>query len=445
MVKFLCKTSYFDVFLGKICFMLVYFKVENYRSIKEPVVINFTATSLSEHQDSNLIEAKKSKLLKSVLLYGPNASGKSKIIEAFITYRNLILESAGYNSTNTIDSIVPFRLNTSTLHAPSSFEAEFIIKQKKYRYGFEASRNAVSKEWLFEIKATTETVLFLRIGQQFEIAHKKFPNAEGLETRSKPNVLFLSVADQWNAPVAKEIYKWFNEIYIVHGLLDQKHKKLTNDLLQSDNHKQIINSIIQQADLGIKGVEVVRFSEEEKDIIMKKSPGKYKTGEYLSDLFDDLVFTIHEVLDDNGNPNGFEPFEMELDESEGTKKFYNILGTMISAVENGQLIVIDELDARLHSLMTKAIIRFFNSETANSGSQLFAVSHDVSVVDRELLRRDQIYIVDKDKFAATKVVNLAEFKIVRKDTPFSKNYLEGKYGGIPFIENLENSFKDDKK
>ncbi|SFW89615.1 AAA family ATPase [Chitinophaga sancti] len=425
--------------------MLVYFKVENYRSIKEPVVINFTATSLSEHQDSNLIDAKKSKLLKSVLLYGPNASGKSKIIEAFITYRNLILESAGYNSTNTIDSIVPFRLNSSTLNAPSSFEAAFIIKEKRYRYGFEASRNAVAKEWLFEVKATTETALFLRIGQQFEIAHKKFPNAEGLETRSKPNVLFLSVADLWNAPVANEIYKWFNEIHIVHGLLDQSHKKLTNDLLKIDHYKQIINSIIQQADLGIKGVEVVQFSDDDKATIMKKAPGKFKTEEYLSEFFEDLVFTIHEVFDENGNPVRFEPFEMELDESEGTKKFYNILGTLISAIEKGQLVVIDELDARLHSLMTKAIIRLFNSETANSGSQLFAVSHDVSVVDRDLLRRDQVYIVEKDRIAATKVVNLAEYKIVRKDTPFSKNYLEGKYGGIPFIENLENSFKDDEQ
>ncbi|MVT08382.1 AAA family ATPase [Chitinophaga tropicalis] len=421
--------------------MLVYFKVGNYKSIKKPLVINFEATSIGDHQNTNVIEKIGAKLLKTILLYGANASGKSKILDAFVTYRSLILKSTSYHSTSTLP-IQPFKLNTETVGQPSIFEAEFIVNNKRYRYGFEADKEMIQTEWLLEVKKTTQSPVYLRIKQDFKINFKKFQNSEGLENKCNENVLFLSVADQWNVPLAKEIYKWFHEMVTIHGLNDHAYKNRTNELFEKPEYKELINSLMAHADLGIKSVNVVKFMDAQKEDLQKRRV--LSTNNSDADNHS-RVFARHHVYDSEGKIAGEESFDMSTYESEGTKKFYNFLGAILYSIKNGHFVVIDELDARFHTLLTKAIIGLFNSELVNSGSQLLAASHDIAVVDHELLRRDQIYIVEKDNFVATNVTNLAEYKTVRKETPFAKNYLEGKYGGIPFIENLENFLKNGKE
>jgi AAA15 family ATPase/GTPase len=406
--------------------MLVYFKVRNYKSIKEQVTISFAATSVTEHQESNVMEKGKLKLLKSVLLYGPNASGKSKILDAFVTYRQLILGSTLTHSTRLLP-MFPFKYSLDTLEQPSSFESEFIIDNKRYRYGFEADRVKVISEWLLEVKATTESYIFLRMGQEFKVNYKKFVNAENLEQRCNPNALFLSVGDQWNVELAKDIYKWFDGMYNISGLSDIQHQSRTNELIENPEYREIINNMMRHADLGINSIDVVRSKVDWNEEYFKNIPTESET-----------VYAIHNVYDGDGNITATTAMHMEQNESEGTKKFYNILGSLLYAVKNGYFVVIDEMDARFHTLLTKAIIRLFNSAEVKTGAQLFAVSHDTAVMDNELLRRDQIYLVEKNNVAATQAVNLVEYKSARKETPISKNYLEGRYGGIPFIDNLEN-------
>ncbi|MCF6404880.1 ATP-binding protein [Chitinophaga filiformis] len=416
--------------------MLVYFKAGNYKSIKDPIVINFEATSISEHQETNVIEKSKTKLLKTILLYGANASGKSKILDAFVTYRALILRSTSYHST-TLLPVEPFKLNTETVKLPSLFESEFVIRNKRYRYGFEAYRGLIKSEWLLEVKSTTESPVYLRIGQDFQVNYKKFQNSEGLENKCNENVLFVSVADQWNVPLAKEIYRWFYEMFTIHGLNDTDYKTRTNKLFEIPEYRTMINNLMSHADLGINSVNVIKLVEDQRE----KQEGQ---ASLYPTEFDNKnrVVTNHYVYNNEGEITGETSFDMLTHESEGTKKFYNIIGAILFAIRKGQFVVIDEIDARFHTLLTKAIMGLFNSETVKSGAQLLAASHDIAVVDHELLRRDQIYIVEKDNLAATRVVNLVEYKTVRKDTPFGKNYLEGKYGGIPFIENLENFLKN---
>lgn len=133
---------------------------------------------------------------------------------------------------------------------------------------------------------------------------------------------------------------------------------------------------------------------------------------------------------------GDDLFNLDQQESEGTKKFYNLAGMFVDAVRSGSLIIVDELDARLHSLLTKAILQMFNSKIVQSEAQLLAVCHDTALLDKSQLRRDQIYLVEKDVLSATRVANLVEFK-VRKEARYYKNYLEGKFGAIPFVENFE--------
>src|SRR5580698_8533554 len=152
--------------------MLIYFKVGNYKSVKDPITLNFNAAAISEHTESNVIDEEGSPLLKSILLYGPNASGKSNILDAFVLFRWLINNSATDKQGNEAIDVQPFELSTSTENKPSFFEASFALGSLKYRYGFEVDRERVHKEWLLEAKVTKEYPIFLRIGEEFEIDKK---------------------------------------------------------------------------------------------------------------------------------------------------------------------------------------------------------------------------------------------------------------------------------
>ena len=419
--------------------MLIYFKVGNYKSIKDPIVVNFMATAIAEHNESNVHRIAKDNLLKTILLYGPNASGKSKVIDAIGFFRNFILGSAGdAHSIRTIN-VEPFLLNDRTRLEPSSFEAEFIISNKRYRYGFETTAEAIKKEWLLEVKATTEQEIFLRIGQQFEINSKKFVHAQGLEVRTRSNALFLSVSDQWNVPLAHDIINWFDSIYTIDGLKEKAFKVNTTKMLKSSQYNSYINELIQTADLGINALEVVDL------------PSVFDNFRELSSSYDfeqqtdakhlNRINALHEVQNDQGNFVDMERFSMEDMESQGTQKFYNLTGVLLEAILEGRLVIIDEFDARLHTLLSRSIIQLFNNARIKSSGQLLAACHDTALLDRDLLRRDQICFLEKNQSGATTLTNLAEYK-VRKESPYSKNYLEGKYGAIPFIKNLENSFSD---
>lgn len=427
------------LFVGNLQIMLIYFKVGNYKSIKEPIVINFTAAAINEHQESNVLAREKNNLLKSVILHGPNASGKSKIIDALKFFRQFILHSAqDRHSTADIPTEV-FELNSSTLNQPSFFETEFLIGKKTYRYGFEADTKYIHKEWLLEVKVTTESPIFLRIEQEFQINAKKFINADGLEKRTRKNALFLSVADQWNVPLAEDIIAWYDSIYIVNGLKDADFKTESTKMLKDSRYEDLINNMIRKADLGINSLEVINSPDEYQMLRFMNSSYDFDINTVNKNL--NSIAALHNVYNDNGEVVNVAHFSIEKKESEGTQKFYNLSGIFLQAIMHGKLIIMDEMDARLHTLLTKAIIHLFNNADVKSGAQLLAVSHDTALLDGDILRRDQIYFVEKDSFSATKVTSLAEFK-VRKETPYAKNYLEGKYGAIPFIENLETIIKD---
>lgn len=418
--------------------MLVYFKLGNYKSIKEPVVINFNATAISEHQETNVLKKEKDELLRTVLLYGPNASGKSKILDGFAFFRWFIVSSAtDMQSTDEIGTD-PFALNTKTKAQPSFFEAEFYVGKTRYRYGFEADQHIVQKEWLLEVKVTTSTPIFLRHKQEFQINESKFKGGGGLEKRTRKNALFLSVTAQWNVKQAEQIIEWFDSIYTVHGMMDRNYRETTTNMLKDEHYEKLISELMRKADLGTTGIHALDLTDKLKNEILSTIPMEAKEV-FKVRMENDLkpVFTAHNVYDDKGKVVEEDLFNLDQRESEGTKKFYNLAGVFVDAILSGNLVIVDEFDARLHTLLSKSIIQLFNSAGVRSEAQLLAVCHDTALLDKNQLRRDQIYFVEKDNYSATKVATLVEFK-ARKETPYYKNYLEGKYGAIPFIENLEN-------
>ena len=411
--------------------MLIYFKVGNYKSIKDTIVLNFNATAISEHTDTNVIKNKILPLLKSITLYGPNASGKSKILDAFVFLKWLINNSATEKQGNELIDVESFELSEVTENMPCFFEVSFFLGEHKYRYGFEVDKEKIHKEWLLESKVTKEYPVFLRIGEQFEIDSKRFPNAEGLEKRTRKNALFLSVASQWNVKKAEQINEWFSRIYTIHGMSDELYKNITLDLLKDKTYIDEVKGFIQKADLGIQAIELTKVP------LYRTSPDLPR--ELRNTMITDewpAVFTFHQKFNEKGEIIGSARFLLDDQESEGTRKYFNLIGVFIKAIAEDRIVIIDEFDAQLHTLLTKSILKLFNSSKTKSKAQLLVASHDTALLDRDLLRRDQIYFVEKNKYGASEVTSLVEYK-PRKESPYDKNYLEGKYGAIPFIDGLE--------
>lgn len=425
--------------------MIVYFKVGNYKSINEPVTLNFNASSISEHSESNLIENEKTVLLKSMLLYGHNASGKSKILDAIDYFKWFINNSATEKQSSEGIDVEPFRLLESSSKKPSFFEMCFLIGKTKFRYGFEADDKKVHKEWLLETKIKKETPVFLRINQDINVDYKKFENSDNLEKRTRKNALFLSVASQWNVKKAELIDKWFDSIFNIHGMNDRDYRDITIGLLNNEKYSNMIRKFIQKADLGISKIDIIDVPftfDEIKDSIPEDMRDKIRAD--FEKKKPTALISGHNKYNDNNEVIGIEHFVFDKSESEGTMKYFNLIGLLITAILENRVVIIDEFDARLHSLLSKAIIKLFNSSKIKTKAQLLIATHDTALIDRDLLRRDQIYFIEKDFKGASKATSLVEFK-PRKESPYDKNYLDGKYGGIPFINDLESLFSDGEK
>lgn len=418
--------------------MLIYFKVGNYKSIKEPLTLNFLASSISEHNNSNVITADKAAVLKSLLLYGHNASGKSKILDAFIFFKKFITDSAIRNQGDGAIDVEPFRLNEMTMKKPSFFEAGFLLDTIRYRYGFEANKDKIHKEWLLETKAQKEYPVFLRIKDEFEISENRFENAKGLEKRTRSNALFLSVASQWNVAKAELINKWFSSIFTASGLTDSRaFKDLTVEMLSNPKYSKLIHEFIRKADLGIAAIDVAELPLEIPEIDRRLSPDVKEL--FLQNMKAEQgksVITHHYRFDKKNNVVGTEMFLLDKQGSEGTRKYFSLIGLILTALYENRLIVMDEFDARLHTALSKAILKLFNSSKIKSKGQLLVASHDTALLDKNILRRDQIYFVEKDKYGASHTTSLVEYK-VRKEAPYDRNYLQGRYGAIPLIDDLE--------
>jgi uncharacterized protein len=259
----------------------------------------------------------------------------------------------------------------------------------------------------------------------------------------RKNTLFLSVAAQWNVAKAQLIDEWIESILTIHGIEDKAYRNFTLELLNDPKYTSLINNFIQKADLGINAIHIVDIPLDR--ILSKNETDNVKDsfGKDNNSRFDKAVFAIHDVYNDNFEIAGQYPMYLNVAESEGTKKYFNIIGLLITALLENRVIIIDEFDARLHKLLTKAILKLFNSSTINSTAQLIVASHDTALLDREILRRDKIYFMEKDLYGASTALSLVEYK-ARKESPYDKNFLDGKYGGIPFIEDLEKLIVDGK-
>lgn len=422
--------------------MLLEFSVGNYLSFKHKATLSMLATAIKEHVDTNIFSTERYDLLKGAVIYGANASGKSNMVRAMSTMRRLVLQSFEQSSADDLD-IIPFLLSTDTEDKPSFFETVFLIDNVRYRYGFEVDNYNVRAEWLFEALKSTEKPLFLREEDGIEVM-KGFPEGRNLEERTRNNALFLAVTDQFNGKISQKIMKWFNNFISISGLSHEGYKGVTFGMLEDKQTRNTLLDFYKKLDLGFEEINISKKQFDPKELPSDMPESLIK--QLITDLegaYKIDIKTIHKKYNDKNKVVGRVEFDMRSQESSGTNKFFNVSGPIFDVLNDGGLLVVDELDASLHPLLTLAVTKLFNSSEFNrNNAQLIFATHDTNLLCYGNYRRDQIYFVEKDEYGASDIYSLVEYKedgkTIRKDRSFEKDYIEGRYGAIPFIGNLSN-------
>lgn len=420
--------------------MLIEFSVGNYRSFKERVTFSMVAANLVS-KDKNLdidnvfAVDQELKLLKSAAIYGANASGKSNLAKALGFMKWFMVNSSKETQSTDAIGVEPFRLSTETEEKPSYFELVFLMGGRKYRYGFEVTQERVISEWLFYVPNVRETKLFER--KLDNIKPSKHFDADGIQQRTRSNALFLSVSAQFNVYLAEKILEWITDkLNIISGLHDQAYLSYTVRCFINNKNRADIIQLIKKLDLGISEIQVDQedfttdslpdeMPDELKKLIVKAERGKVTS-----------IGISHRKFDADGNHESIEEFDLESHESEGTKKVFALAGPLITALKEGEILIIDEFDARLHPLISLAIVKLFNSKESNpNNAQLIFMTHDTNLLNNKIFRRDEIWFTEKNRYSATDLYSLAEYKI-RNDASFESDYIKGRYGAIPHIGNL---------
>jgi hypothetical protein len=304
----------------------------------------------------------------------------------------------------------------------------FFQDKTKFRYGFEADNRHIHSEWLFSSSSNREAELFTRIEGKIESNPDRFKEGKGIEAKTRPNALFLSVVAQFNGEIATTILKWFHNFGFISAIRNPA-LRFTIERLSNPLFAARVLEMSRFADLGIESLvpKLLYFTDADfpniPEAARKNMLGRIKNAELKA---------IHQKFDSDNHPVNSIEFDLEKNESEGTKKYLAMSGPLIDALEGGKVLAVDELDARMHPLLSRGVVSLFNSTKNNKMAQLIFATHDTNLLSRVFFRRDQIWFTEKDSFGATSLYSLSEIK-VRKDASFGKDYILGKYGAVPFI------------
>ena len=421
--------------------MLIEFSVTNYRSISERQTLNLAASdAYSELETTNTVaddfEAGAPKLLRSVAVYGPNASGKTTLIRALEFMQDCVVLSAKESQAGESIDTVPFKLTERTRSAPSEFEVTFVEGGVRYNYGFACNALIFTEEWLRAYPNGRPQTWFHRATDDSGIEHYKFspkfvtPSLrESYRDQTTPNSLFLSRATQLNNQQVKPIFDWFRDrLKIINS--SGLSGKFSARRCELASHRAEILAFMRAADLSISGIRIEKkelvdtdlsdeMSSELKELLVKQMRGEI------------VLITKFQHLDVISN----ETIEFAHDEmSDGTRALFAFAGPWLDVLEHNKVLVIDELDRHLHPLIVHQLVEQFHN--TKSKAQLIFTTHDTTILSQKILRRDQVWLTEKDKGSATRLYPLSDFSI-RENEAIEKGYLAGRYGGIPILSKLD--------
>ena len=423
--------------------MIIEIKLANYRSIHAEQTISFVAEKGTRHPD-NLIKRPGYKLMKAAALFGANASGKSNFVRAIGEMAEFVRDSATrYNDGDPIPLFQPFRLDHDSRLNPSGFEITFLTGEKLYRYGFGVSGIGIHYEHLY-VQAETakkETLLFNRdMGYHRTEADWTFGDsleAVGslLRERTRTNALALSVGARENVAELIMPYRFFRDFIIILNMAGDTEQVLwhTAGLCNNDAEtKRYILMLMRSADIDIDDFDVDQKKVEYADEIAEEMPAELRSFlEWMSRQQPGLMRNNVTAYRNDRAGNRVD-FNFKQYESTGTQRLFAIAGPLLSALKTGGFLVIDELDASMHPLLTRRLLELFQSAKANTnGAQMLFTTHDPALFDPVLFRRDQIWLAEK-RGGASEFFSLADINPAPRNTEaFLRNYLSGRYGGAP--------------
>jgi len=421
--------------------MLIGFRVSNHRSFRDQQDLSLVAVHRDrELAESNLVDpglkgSKGVQLLRSLALFGANASGKTNLIRALDFMRSMVLGSAQHLEQVRLLNR-PFALERAFRQAPSSFEITFSHLGIRYDYGFVLTSARVESEWLRAYPNGLPRLFFMRDAakeQPFTFGPLFKGDKRRLVPLTRPNALFLSVGAQFNHPGLGLAFEWFREHLIcLTGTEDRRGLLMGHTLARSESEpafKRWVGKLLHSSDTGIGDWTVERAQMPQLELEDPMTRQKIRIGGEGQEGY--TFALLHEGLE------GKLPMPFE-DESMGTQMLLALAAPLYEAVEKGAVLAIDELDQSLHPMLVKAILDLIHNPIANrKGAQLIFTTHQPLFLDQTLIRRDQVWFAEKDATGATSLFPLTDFK-ARKGRYESilKGYLSGRYGAVPILRDL---------
>lgn len=417
--------------------MLLRFEAGNVFSIAEVQEMSLVASKLKGNE-KGLLSIPGAAGLRAVpvaLIYGANASGKTNFVRAFTFMRNAILSSHSQGNPEGGVPRVPFGLDDESETKPSHFEVEFVVKNSRYIFGFTCDSQSFLTEWLYAFPEGKRRKLYEREGKNVDFGPTMLGAKKPLVDFMRHNSLFISTATQNDHEELSKLVNFFREIQY-SAALSVSPMTITNTFKEGQIDPRTI-TFLQTTGTGVVGLE--QFEKEIPEHI------KTMNSEFIAIArkhFGDLATT-------DAEPSG-KDVEIQLlhqgstrrhalplrRESSGTRRLLLLMSKILRALDNGSLLIIDELDASLHTLVAEQIIELFtDTEYNKNGAQLIATTHDTNILACSHLRRDQIWFCEKDKIGISRIFSLADFKL-RATDQFEKGYLEGRFGAIPFAGDL---------
>lgn len=424
--------------------MLYSFTVSNYLSFREKQTLDFTPEALKEKEEylhiPYLFDVN-SRILKSIALYGHNSHGKTNFIKAYQFFRNCIFTSFIFGKTEGFIDVDNFKLNTSESNKPSSFEIVFVLRDIKYRYACEILKGHVFREDLwYAPPKVRENYLFSRVESETKINKIWNKDSSSKVEQSllftKSHNLFLSVLlAQSNIPHIDAIGKWLQGNLIISEFEEQKQLAKAVLILSQNTYRGIIQRFIENADLGFTSFKEKLDSQTEKKLLLDVDFVNFLFSEEIETY---ELYTKHDIYNEKYKLVDQIFFELLKSESSGTIKYIILCCYLTFAIKHGQLIWIDELDSKLHYHLLDHLIKVYNGGKNNAlGSQLVFTVHNTSLLTDKVLRRDQVYFVDKNQYGESSIHKMhSKENPLRHDAPMDKKYLKGEKGVSKKLQNL---------
>ncbi len=412
--------------------MILSFRVKNFRSFAEDAVLSMRPVKAYKERKENICRQNNVDVLKIAGVYGANASGKSNLVKAIRTMCRILLRSLRRSSVDDIEA-EPFELDADKRTSQTEFDMEMLIGNHVYRYGFSVTKQAVSSEWLFRSlggQRSVERILFIREGNALLESNKQsLPELKAFKMKTLlPNSLLLPRLDQLNNAVAKGIMQWFYNVRVLSGSRSSDYDRYSARHFGDPLFHDTMMRIMRFADSSIADVDV-----DMRDVGMDEMPPRFRMR-----LPKDTEMSLEARLvwvKRYGKQGDMIPFDLEEKESEGTIKMFELSGPLTDILNTGSILVIDEMEAKLHPLLTRKLVGLFRSAEWNPrNAQLVFVTHDATLLRHAGLRRDQIWFCEKNRACESELYCLSEVKSdekARQEDNLEKKYLEGRYGAVP--------------